>query len=188
VDRVLGALRFWSGERSARRGYEAYLESRALECGEGRKGGELEQEWRALRRGWYLGGRSFAERLLEAVGRGREGRRAASLSGEAVVAHGEGAAERWLATAAEALGWTGRDWRQGAKVTVQKQVLAWWLRSRTGVSCRWISERLGMGHESSVSRAAAVVRAGGERQVRRWKGVLSRVPAPAATDLTKGGD
>jgi len=62
LDRVLGAFGFGGEDGSARRGYEAYLESRALEYGKGRRGRELEQEWRALRRGWYLGGGGFAAR------------------------------------------------------------------------------------------------------------------------------
>ena len=179
TDRVFGALGFGRGERSARRGYEAYLESRALECGNGARARELQEEWRRLRRGWYLGDKTFGERLLEAVGRGLEGRRTASVSGEAVQAHGEDAAERCLAAAARALGWEGRDWQEGAKVTIEKQVLAWWLRSRTSVSCRWIGERLGMGDESSVSRAVGVVRDGQERRVRRWQRVLGRLEASA---------
>ena len=117
--------------------------------------------------------------MMAAVGQALEGRRTASLSGESVAAHGEAWAERWLAAAEKALGWEGRPWDQGAKVTPEKEVLAWLLRTRTAVSCRWISERLGMGDESSVSRAAGVVRKSGERQVRRWRGVLSRLEAPA---------
>ena len=67
----------------------------------------------------------FAARLLEAVGPALEGRRAASLSGDWVAAHGEAWAERWLAAAERAVGWNRSPWREGAKVTPQKQVLAW---------------------------------------------------------------
>lgn len=178
TQRVLGALGFGGEGRSGRRGYEVYLESRALECADPRKAEALEQEWRALRRGWYLGGRGFGERLMGAVSRALAGRRTGSVSGEAVAAHGQAQAERWLAAAEGALGWAGREWRQGAKVTREKQTLAWWLRTRTTASCRWVGERLGMGDESSVSRAVGVVRASGEPQVRRWKRALSRVRTP----------
>ena len=47
-----------------------------------------------------------------------------------------------------------------------KEVLAWWLRSRTTVSCPWIRQRLRMGHELHVRcepRDAWPRRAGG-----RW--------------------
>lgn len=176
TDRVLGALGFGGGQRAERRGYEAYLESRALECGDEAKARELQAEWRSLRRGWYVGDKTFADRVIEAVGRGLEGRRKASLSGEAVDAHGEEAAERRLAAATRALRWEGRDWQARPKVTIEKQILAWWLRSQTSASCRWISERLGMGDESSVSRAVGVIREAKERQVRRWQRVLRRLP------------
>jgi hypothetical protein len=98
-------------------------------------------------------------------------------------AHGEAWAERWLVATEKALGWEARTWREGAKVTPEKQVLAWVLRTRTASSCRWVSERLGMGDESSVSRASGVVRERRERQLRRWKGVLSRLQAPAKQAL-----
>lgn len=175
VDRVLGALGFHGAERAARKGYEAYLESRALECGDRRRHKELDEEWRALRHGWYLGARSFKERLMAAVGRALEGREPVSLSGEAVEAHGEAAAERALTAGLKALGWEGRDWNQGGKATTEKQLLAWWLRSQTTVSCRWIASRLGMGHESSVSRAVGVVARSRDRQVRAWRGRLMRI-------------
>ena len=43
-----------------------------------------------------------------------------------------------------------------------------------------------MGDESSVSRAVGVVRESRERQVRRWKGLLSRLQAPAKEELAGG--
>ena len=46
------------------------------------------------------------------------------------------------------------------KGLAEKQVLAWWLRGRTTMGRRWISERLGMGEESGVSRAVRKVKVG----------------------------
>ena len=37
----------------------------------------------------------------------------------------------------------------------EKVVLAWWLRRRTTVSLRWVSERLGMGHYTRVTQAVS---------------------------------
>jgi len=42
---------------------------------------------------------------------------------------------------------------QMAKGAAEKVVLAWWLRRRTTVSLRWVSERLGMGHYTRVTQA-----------------------------------
>jgi putative transposase len=57
---VMGSLRLGPQERH---GYEAYIESRVLELGTkaGRK--ELEAQWKSLRRGWYVGGHSFLDKL-----------------------------------------------------------------------------------------------------------------------------
>ena len=51
-----------------RRGYESYIESRVLELGmeAGRK--ELAGQWKALRRGWYVGGEEFGDHLREQLG------------------------------------------------------------------------------------------------------------------------
>ena len=58
--RVMGALGLKPEER---RGYEAYLEGRVLELGLNAGRAELEGQWKALRRGWYVGGESFGARL-----------------------------------------------------------------------------------------------------------------------------
>jgi hypothetical protein len=57
----------------------------------GRK--ELEQEWKALRRGWYVGRESFLEKLEGFLGPVLEGRRRESFSGEAKARHDAAAAE-----------------------------------------------------------------------------------------------
>jgi hypothetical protein len=63
--RVLGSLGLGPTECKS---YEAYLESRVLELGTkaGRK--ELEREWKALRRGWYVGTESFREKNVDRHG------------------------------------------------------------------------------------------------------------------------
>jgi putative transposase len=48
-ERVMGALRL---KPSDRRGYEIYLEGRVLELGMKAGRVELEEQWKALRRGW----------------------------------------------------------------------------------------------------------------------------------------
>lgn len=179
-DRVLGALGFGAEDQASRRGYEAYLESRALECADPRGRRAWEQEWRKLRRGWYLGGDGFRARLLEAVSRSLERPRADSVSGEGVQAHGEAAAEQWLTWGVKALGWQEKDWAGTRKRSARKQLLAWWLRSRTAVSCRWISDRLAMGHESNVSHASRTMAESHDPQIRRWRDVLTALQASGA--------
>ena len=62
-------------------------------CSEaGRK--ELDEEWKALRRGWYVGGEGFVGKLQAHLDGVMRGRRRESHSGEAKRAHDEAAAER----------------------------------------------------------------------------------------------
>jgi hypothetical protein len=50
------------------------------------------------------------------------------------------------------LGVTAGRLAERPKGMAEKQVLAWWLRRRTTMGRRWVSERLWMGEESGVSR------------------------------------
>src|SRR5437879_7300634 len=86
------------------RGYEAYIEGRVLELSSkaGRK--ELDEQWKALRRGWYVGGESFAEKLKEGLQKAVQGRRRESHSGPAKAAHDQAAAEQSLAHGLRAIG------------------------------------------------------------------------------------
>ena len=60
TERVLGNLGL---PPEARKGYEAYIEGRVLELGLKRGRKELAEEWKAIRRGWYVGGTE-----LQAIG------------------------------------------------------------------------------------------------------------------------
>jgi len=133
--------------------YEAYIEARVLELGTkaGRK--ELEQQWKVLRRGWYVGGESFAERLKEGLQNAAQGRQRESHSGPAKLAHDQTAAERDLQRALQALKMDKESLEALPKASPEKVVLAWWLRENTTVTLRWVSARLGMGHYTRVTQA-----------------------------------
>jgi REP element-mobilizing transposase RayT len=172
TDRVLGDLGF--GIKEAK-GYEAYIEGRVLELGSkaGRK--ELDEEWKALRRGWYVGGKGFVEKLQEHLEKGMSGRRRESHSGEAKAAHDEAAAERELQRAFRALGLDDGAVEQLAKGAGEKVVLAWWLRQRTTVSLRWVSERLRMGHYTRVTQAIRRAECRPGRKINQIKRKLERL-------------
>ena len=150
TDRVMGNLGLGAKEV---KGYEVYLEGRALELASraGRK--ELEEEWKGLRRGWYVGGKSFGEKLQDHLEAVMKGRRRESYSGEARAAHDEAGAEKELKRAMRVLKLNESSLKQWPKSAPEKVVLAWWLRRRTTVSLRWVSERLGMGHYTRVTQA-----------------------------------
>jgi putative transposase len=109
-----------------------------------------------LRRGWCLGEKSFADRILAAIsGAGDSDRKKSSVGGPAARAHDEAEAERIVTKALSALGLpedagslTGRG-----KWKLEKDLVAALVRKRTGMGNAWVAARLGMGHEVSVTRA-----------------------------------
>ena len=86
------------------KGYEAYVEGRVLELASkaGRK--ELEGEWKELRRGWYVGGESFLEKLEQRTEGALAGRRRESVSGGAKARHDEVGSEVALERGLKVLG------------------------------------------------------------------------------------
>lgn len=147
-------LRSFGRDGKARgcRAYAAHLESRATD-----HPATLGDEWLpALRRGWYLGDKSFAKRLLDSMAEGlRPKRQNGSLTGEAARDHDQVEGERIVSAALTTLGLpqcvselSGRG-----KWLREKALIAAIVRKRTGVRNAWVADRLGMGHESSVTRA-----------------------------------
>jgi len=172
TERVMGSLGL--GPREVK-GYEAYVEGRVLELGSKTGRRELEEEWKRLRRGWYVGGESFVEQLEERLEAAVSGRRRESHSGAAKAAHDEGAAERQLRRGLAALGLTEK--RLGALPlnAPEKTVLAGWLRQKTTVSLRWVSARLRMGHYTRVTQAVSRMRHRPGRRLRAMAAKLARL-------------
>ena len=114
-------------------GYEAYLEGRVLELG--RKAGrqELNEEWKRIRRGWYLGGDGFRGRLMKRVKETMAHGKSTSYLGSAKQTHGLVEAQRLLAEGLKALGLKAGMLEEEPKGMPEKQVLAWWLRQQKTV-------------------------------------------------------
>ena len=152
---VLGSLRLKPGDR---RGYEAYLEGRVLELG-GKVGREeWMRQWQELRRGWYVGGESFYGKLATWLDKAATGRLRESQSGRARQVHDEAEAEKLLSQGLAQLGLQEKTLRELPYGQPEKVVLAWWLRGRTTVTLRWVSERLKMGHYTRVTQAVSRLR------------------------------
>jgi len=150
VERVLGNLGL-KDDPVGRRAYAEYLDGRVDEL-RTRKGREaLNQEWKALRRAWYLGDDRFRERLLEELGGVLTGRERGSYSGEAVRRHDEREAEDLIRLGLEALGLSEGELSALAKGDPRKCALAWLAHTRTTVSHRWLAERLRMGYPSNMT-------------------------------------
>jgi REP element-mobilizing transposase RayT len=166
TERVLGDLGLGPEDR---KGYEAYLEGRALELRMKAGPTVLEEQWKRIRRGWHLGGEGFRGRMLKMLkatfGKGR----AASYLGEAKQAHGEAEAEQLVARGLAVLRVASGQLEESDKGMAEKRVLAWWLRQHTTVGRRWISERLWMGEESGVSKAVRQVKESRGGELNRLK-------------------
>ena len=150
-EQVMGSLGLGQGDG---RGYAAYLEGRVLELGLKAGRDELEEKWRQLRRGWYAGGRAFADSLREELGRAARGGRPDSQSGGARRLHDEQSAERSVRAGLGALGLGEEDLARMRKGAPEKMALAGWLREGTTVSLEWVSRRLGTGHPGNVSQGS----------------------------------
>jgi REP element-mobilizing transposase RayT len=166
-DKVLGSLGL--GEKDGK-GYEAYLEGRALELASKQGRQDLEVKWREQRRGWNLGGSSFFEKLEERLAQIVKGRKRESHSGPARQGHDEAAAEQALRRGLRRLGMKEGELKEMRKGAPEKVVLAWWLREQTTVTLRWVSDRLKMGHYTRVTQALSRMRrkpAGRLKQLQR---------------------
>ena len=160
---VLGWHHWEIRRKRDRTAYWKYLESRAVE-------GEDKEELKALRRGWFLGGEEFLNRLEGLVKEALGEKKRESFHGEAVRRHDESEAERLLNAGMKALGMAGiEEVKKLQKNDKRKQALAWLVKSRTVVRHGWILERLEMGHRSNVTRALAEFRTGGDTETRTLK-------------------
>ena len=68
----------------------------------------------------------------------------------------------------------------------EKRVLAWWLRQRTMVSLRWLSEHLAMGHFTRVSQAISQVNHCPEPEHERIKHRLLQAAHQAQAERESG--
>ncbi|MDP4848239.1 MAG: transposase [Akkermansiaceae bacterium] len=146
TDRVLNAFELAKDGRG-RRAYVAWLEKRAAN-----DGGKIDEEaMKALRRGWYLGEPTFADKLRALVDRGESVK---AGSDAAARAHGEAEAEDLVKRVLGILGLpTHSDGLSGLRKGDRRKVLvAVLLRERTSVGNGWIARRLEMGHTGALSR------------------------------------
>ena len=167
VDGVLGELG-WADDRAGRREYAAYVKGLRAEMLTERGRKDLEKEWKAIRRGWYLGSEAFRDRMLKHVDAVMQRGRRKSFSGAEAAAHDEDEAARLVRVGLDALGLAESDLVRLRKLDIRKQVLAWWVRSQTMVGNRWLAQRLRMGDEGNISKAVRDISRSG--YVRRFAG------------------
>jgi len=138
---------------------------------------ELETQWKVIRRGWCLGDKAFKERMLERAGAviARHGPR--TYSGPAREDHNERAAEALLTAGLRALKLDPSQLPNLAKGAPEKRILAWWLRSQTTVTRRWICDQLSMGDESWVTHSVREMESTPDPRMLEWKQQLEHSKA-----------
>lgn len=172
TERVLECFKL-SNDRRGRSSYLTWLEARAAE-----HGGKIHEEaMEALRRGWYLGGEGFKDKLLALFDKAMDRRSGkSSHTGNAVREHGRSEAERIVAILAKELGLpTNREeLMQLKKSDSRKVICAALIKSRTAVTNDWIAERLAMGHPASMSQLVNRLRRNPEaaRQLKKHEKAL----------------
>lgn len=133
VDRLLGEWGARADSAAGRRLFATQLE--------GRRQGEADEEFKAVRRGWCLGGKEFRQELLEQIAeRGSD-----CHYGEELVEAAEARAQRMIDEALRKKGWSLEELRTRRKGDPFKVRLAEQLRARTTVTAAWIAEHLHMG-------------------------------------------
>jgi len=104
-----------------------------------------------------------------------DGKEKETYCGGEVQAHGEAEAERFLGRGLGVLGIKEQDLKKMAKGVKEKKVLAWWLRKKTVVSRKWISQRLGMGDVSRITQAVSLFKRDEDISLMKLKKQLERI-------------
>jgi hypothetical protein len=133
VDRLLGEWRIPKDSVAGRRVFGERMEWR--------RGEELSREFKAVERGWCLGGEDFRRELLEQVTSGP----GPSHYGQAVQEAAAARAERLVKAGLKRLAWSQSDLTARRKGDPFKVRLASQLRAQTTMPLAWIAQRLAMG-------------------------------------------
>ena len=134
VGRLLGDYGIPQDSKAGRQEFARRMESR-------RESEASPGEFKALRRGWYLGDKAFRKELLAQM----KEQMGEHHYGEERVETGEEKAEGIVRQRLKQLGWTEADLAARRKGDPRKVKLAARLRAETTVTVKWIATRLHMG-------------------------------------------
>ncbi|HEY5743876.1 MAG TPA: hypothetical protein VIS99_15220 [Terrimicrobiaceae bacterium] len=115
IDKVLSWHHWEWRRREDRRAYETYLQRRAKECWNKEAG--TDSEFEELRRGWFLGGEEFPEKLEALAAKVVKDRKRESYSSSALRRHDEVQAARLLEAGLKKLGLTQEEAGTCARTT-----------------------------------------------------------------------
>jgi hypothetical protein len=130
---MLGELGIRRDDAAGRRQFALAMEER--------RGKDEPGEWKAVRRGWFLGGAQLKEQVLEWMGGGV----GEHHGGEEKRETDEQKAQRVVAEEIRKRRWTEADLEQRRKTHAEKVKIARRVRSETVMTLDWIAKRLHMG-------------------------------------------
>ena len=157
ADRVL-SCHGMADDRKGRIGYRQYLQQRVADIVRSRNPHQLDPDWSGIRRGWYLGGNTFRDALLDKLDVLRSETKRSSFSGPEIRMHNEREAQRLLSAGLKQLDLTATSLASLAKGAPEKMVLAWYIRSKTIVTNDWLSEHIQCGHPANIPRCMNAVK------------------------------
>ncbi len=143
------------------------MRQRVIDVAKG--GGETEEEWKRLRRGWYVGSEGFRDRLMDRIDGLVKGRKRTSYRPDGLRRHDEREAERRLEQGCKALAVAVPELWGRKQTDLIKQAVAWHVKRHSTISDAWICEKLEMGSRTNVHRAVQRFRSGADKAVRRLK-------------------
>ena len=114
---------------------------------ESQRGGERDQEYKLLRRGWFFGNGRLKEQLLERMGTAMGRHHGGHEKFETDMQK----AERVVARELKKRGWTEEDLEGRRKTDAVKVRMAARLRAETVMTMDWIARRLRMGCRHTVA-------------------------------------
>lgn len=156
TERVLNSLGF-DETVSGRTQYKNYMNKRVLEIAHSDCPAAADKAWQSIRRGWIFGSEEFCEKMRGVVDRAASEYRRDSHSGGAALQHDETAAQRLLERGLQILQLEPDDLKTMKKGAAQKKVIAWLIRTNTGVKVEWVANALAMGNIATVSRGTGEV-------------------------------
>ena len=145
VDRLLGEHGVPKDSVAGRKHFAAAIEAR--------RQAELEQEFKAVRRGWFLGDRAFRKELLGQI----QERRGAEHYGAERFESDEAKALSILEQELRRRGWKGEELKARRKGDKNKVAIAARLRRETTMTLKWLAQHLEMGSWNNVSNRLAAL-------------------------------
>ncbi len=124
-----------------------------------------------VKRGWYIGSEEFRKKLDHLL-EGKAG--GDNLRGAQRPDHGREEAERLLGLGLAGIGWKEAELLAAKSVQIEKQAIAWLMKTHTTVTGAWLAERLEMGHPVNASRAIGRFRNATDRQTKKLKKEMLR--------------